>query len=144
MRRILLIEDQQNERLLVRRMLKETHQCFHGEAELVEAQSWEYGMSVLECTDIDVILLDLTLLPDSASQTAVKIASIASTSPPIVVWTGSTQESLRETCIANGAEDFVLKASSLDTALSQIQMVLAQCYNAYLRRLRNGAQKTAV
>ncbi len=103
--RVLLVEDNPGDALLVRTMFEEQNATTVG-LEVVERLS--EACSRLEAGDVDLVLLDL-MLPDSQSYRE-SIARLREKSDtPIVVLTGHGDTSLGLECILWGAEDFLAK-----------------------------------
>jgi len=133
MKRILLIEDVDQEREVYERLY---HMCqfhFHGEVEFLHASTWEIGAHMVATNSPDVVILDLNLPDSTADETITKIADVAESWPPIVVITGapSTKE-LRSRAVLLGASDFIRKADMRRDP----SILCERVYIAYLNRLR--------
>ncbi len=105
--RILLIEDNLGDAILVREYLADTDQSL----ELVQAVSLSEASGLLAQQTFDALLLDLTL-PDAQGLETVRRARQLAPHYPIVVMSGVSD---RETAIAalqNGAQDFLVKGRS--------------------------------
>lgn len=132
--RILLIEDEEGQRLLMRRLLDGAFGVNH--VEMDEAKTWQEAEGMLSVIAYDVVILDLNLQPDSPlDRTVDLITDIAKRWPPIVVVTGYGNYEIRKRCIDNGAAYFIQKGEHLIG-------VFNACLNVYLLRLRDGSPKT--
>lgn len=101
---ILLIEDDAGDALLLKEML-EQQKC---KASIVVAQRLSEGINYLRQNRYDVVLLDLNL-PDSHGLSTVTRLLEASSSTPIVVLTGLSDESIGVEAVKCGAQDFLQK-----------------------------------
>jgi signal transduction histidine kinase len=108
--RVLHVEDSRTDTELVRAVLGRSSVC----AFTVDAASTlEDGLRRLadDTADFDVIVLDLHL-PDGEGLTTFTRMAAAAGSVPIVVCTGSGDDTLGITAVEHGAQDFVVKWSS--------------------------------
>lgn len=146
-KKILVVDDSPGDARLIVEYLKRspigphetTHVCRHAEA-----------VAAVENADFDLVILDLGL-PDSDGVEGVERMWYAAPTVPIVVLTGSADESLAIDCIAAGADDYVWKGSLDETqlrraagcALGRRQRLVerAQCANG--ERLRAASETTA-
>ena len=84
--------------------------------------------------EVDVIILDLTL-PDCVGVATVS-AIRAATTVPIIVLTGSDDEALAVSCIAAGAQDYLLKSEARPRSLQRaIGYTLARARDAQLQQM---------
>jgi DNA-binding NarL/FixJ family response regulator len=106
MLRILLAEDSQQDREILRYLLTEQ---FKGQVEFYEAQTLFQAMGVLESRTVDCVLLDLQL-PDSTGKST--FDSIYKRYPdiPVIVMTNNRDRDLALEVIRAGAADYVTKS----------------------------------
>jgi serine phosphatase RsbU (regulator of sigma subunit) len=103
--RILLVEDNEDDALLLRRMLKEGP---IGQFELVHADRLDAALKQLVEPAFDVVLLDLSL-PDSRGLETFRSLHCQSPAVPVVVLTGLDDETTAITAAKEGAQDYVVK-----------------------------------
>ncbi|MCA9472475.1 MAG: response regulator [Nitrospirales bacterium] len=102
--RLLLIEDDPEDVLILKRLLQETN----GQAWLQTESTVEDGLLYLQSEKPDVILLDL-FLPDSRGLDTFQQLHDDFASIPIIVLTGHTDEELGVEALKIGAQDFLTK-----------------------------------
>ncbi len=112
--KILLIEDNPGDALLIREMLAESHQV---EFTVDWKQTLAGGLDVLgtsAASPYDAVLLDLGL-PDSP-QPSVSFTRVQSVAPgtPIIILTGHDDETFAVTTVRRGAQDYLIKGT-IDT-----------------------------
>ena len=103
--RVLLIEDNPGDARLVREALN------YAESrgiELMHAEKLAEGAALLERSDFDAILLDLSL-PDSQGLNTLRSLRARSGHLPIVVITGLADECVALDAVAEGAQDYLIK-----------------------------------
>ena len=100
--RILLIEDNRLDTLLIKEMLEGT------DCEVTNAARLSAGLGLLETRHFDLILLDLGL-PDSWGLEGLEKIQNSGSNVPVVVLTGLSDEALASRSLAMGAQDYVLK-----------------------------------
>lgn len=105
--RIVIVEDDSASRIILEQMLRKGPV---GLLEVKGAGSLEAAMELLNGSPFDVILLDLNL-PDSTGMGT--LAQIARQYPhlPVVVVTGEHDEDMGLTAVAQGAEEYLIKAN---------------------------------
>ncbi|MGC9400656.1 MAG: sensor histidine kinase [Anaerolineae bacterium] len=104
--RILLIEDNKAEALLLQEMLSEDP---HESYEVEQTSRLASALSLLEQRTFDVILLDL-LLPDSKGLTTfTHLHRQAPSDLPIIVLSGLADEELAVEAVRQGAQDYLAK-----------------------------------
>ena len=130
--RLLLIDDDEVDRLLVRRLLR------HWEAvgEVVEAGTLLEAREALRSTPFDLVLLD-HLLPDGCAREL--LASRSEDDPPMVVLTGQGDERLAAELLRAGAADYLVKGDLHGEALARILALVHERDQA--RRLRREAER---
>jgi diguanylate cyclase (GGDEF)-like protein/PAS domain S-box-containing protein len=103
--RILLIEDNPGDVLLIQTMLSEAHER---RFEVKSAQRLSEGLAQVERNGIGVILLDLGLPDSTGLQT---LAAVQARAPeiPVLVLTGDDDEGLALSAVKAGAQDYLLK-----------------------------------
>jgi signal transduction histidine kinase len=122
--RVLHIEDSRTDTELVRGVLRHSPVA---EFDVQSAPTLTDGLRRLADDDVDydVIVLDLHL-PDADGLTTFTRAAAAAGSVPIVVCTGSGDDSLGITAVEHGAQDFVLKWSSDPESLGRTLLYAVQ------------------
>ena len=103
--KILLVEDNPSDALLVREMLTEAHSV---DCELIHIDRLTRWNEVSEGEDFDVILLDLSLPDTSGLDTLVRMHGILP-SVPIVVMSGLEDEDIAIKALQEGAQDYLVK-----------------------------------
>jgi len=103
--RILLVEDNPGDALLLREGLKETDSAWF---EVAHVQRLSQALERLHEGDYDVVLLDLGLPDSHGLETLVQIQAQAS-GLPIVVLTGFQDEALAVEAVREGAQDYLAK-----------------------------------
>ncbi len=103
--RVLLIEDNPGDARLLTEMFKEQGLS---NSELTRVGTMSEAEGYLARNVVDVILLDLGL-PDAQGLEAVRRARLAATHIPLVVLTGSDDESLATRTLHEGAQDYLIK-----------------------------------
>lgn len=128
--RVLLIEDNQEEMLLVQQTLEEFG---HGRFELEWANRLGEGLERLQQGGVDVVLLDLGL-PECEG--AVSYVAIRNTAPavPAIVLTGDEREQTEQLVMNYGAEDYLIK-----NEVSGLQLLRAIRSAIYRKRVRGTA-----
>jgi len=130
--RVLLVEDNPGDVRLIQEALSEAR----GTAFEVECQEClETALKRLNETDVDVVLLDLSL-PDSWGLDTVSKAHSQAPEVPIIVLTGSEDEELGLKAVQNGAQDYLVKGQ-MDSNLVVRSMRYAIERQRILAELRN-------
>ncbi|MEZ5337174.1 MAG: response regulator [bacterium] len=102
---LLLVEDNPADADLVRALLESDRQKQY---DFMHVTHLAQAMDRLRDEQIDVMLLDLRL-PDTSGVDTVRTVKLASRSVPIIVLTGSDEDSVGQDCIDAGAQDFLRK-----------------------------------
>jgi len=160
-RTLLLVEDNPGDSALVVEQLEQLEQL---ELQDQEAPSHTFTVlcvrtmreasDVLKTSRVDVILLDLNLPDASGTDTVTSVSGIAE-DVPILVLTGSDDETLGLKCIRAGAQDFLckrdLRASVLRRAIGyaltrvrEAQLRELQATLSQLRELSSRSSKTSL
>jgi len=118
---VLFIEDDRMNRRVVRDMLNVAG------ADMIEAESAEEGLRLLDDQDFDMLLVDLRM-PGMDGITAIREIRArpdAKGRVPIIVVTADTAIDLRERCLAAGADDVIFKPVAMDNLFDAMGRVLA-------------------
>ena len=105
---VLLVEDNEADRRLVREMIRQTHTTL---IELTECGRLADAKAVLDAHITDCILLDLSLPDASGLQAVVEIVS-AAPDVALVVLSGHDDETAALAALQRGAQDYLIKDSS--------------------------------
>ena len=103
--RVLIVEDNLGDAILVREMLREVDP---GRFELVHATRLSEGIERLHGTGADCVLLDLSL-PDAEGLDALPQIQGASLDVPIIVFSGRSDERIAVRAVQEGAQDYLIK-----------------------------------
>lgn len=103
--RVLLVEDDEEDYLITRKMLKEEP---GSEFELLWAKSFREGLELVRDKRPDAVLLDLSL-PDSEGWETFSQMQAAAEHVPIILMTGLVDESLGLKALQEGAQDYLVK-----------------------------------
>lgn len=115
---VLAIEDDADDVYLIRSTLSEGRGPLAGGFEVVARDSIAAGIAHLQSTEVDVLLLDLTL-PDSLGLAGLALVREARPELPIVVLTGQDDELLALRALREGAQDYILKSQMFTTLLTR-------------------------
>ncbi len=118
---VLFIEDDRMNRRVVRDMLDVAG------AAMVEAESAEIGLALIDAHDFDIALVDLRM-PGMDGMTAIghiRARSDSKARMPIIVVTADTAVDLRERCLAGGADDVIFKPVAMDELFDAMGRLLA-------------------
>lgn len=118
----LFIEDDRMNRRVVRDMLDVA-----GVA-MVEAESAELGLELIDRDDFDVILVDLRM-PGMDGITAIRhirARQDVKARLPIIVVTADTAVDLRQRCLEAGADDVIFKPVAMDALFDSMGRLLAE------------------
>lgn len=115
---VLLIEDDEEDALILRKMLgriggRETHYAVTGCLRFSEAGS------LLAARKFDLILLDLSL-PDSQGLATFEQVTQAAPGVPIVICSGLSDKQVAVEAIARGAQDYVVKSDITDSVFERV------------------------
>lgn len=119
--KVLFIEDDRMNRRVVRDMLGVAG------AEMVEAESAEDGLALLDDHRFDILLVDLRM-PGMDGMTAIghiRARGDASARVPIIVVTADTAADLRDRCLEAGADDVLFKPVAMEPLFNAMGRVLA-------------------
>ena len=119
--KVLFIEDDRMNRRVVRDMLGVAG------AEMVEAESAEDGLALLDDHRFDILLVDLRM-PGMDGMTAIghiRARGDASARVPIIVVTADTAADLRDRCLEAGADEVLFKPVAMEPLFNAMGRVLA-------------------
>jgi CheY-like chemotaxis protein len=119
---VLFIEDDRMNRRVVKDMLDVAG------ATMVEAESAEIGLDLLDSQDFAVVLVDLRM-PGMDGITAIRHIRARPdhrATVPIIVVTADIAPDLRERCIAAGADDVIFKPVAMDALFDAMGRILAR------------------
>lgn len=117
--RILLVEDDDGDALLLQRvLLYERGEELYDEFYFLRARNLAAALREVAKGEIDVILLDLGLPDSQGLDTFVRLRAAAA-SVPIVVLTGLEDEALAITTVQQGAQDYIVKGKVDSTSLAR-------------------------
>ena len=97
-------------------------------ATMIEAESAELGLAMLDREDVEMILVDLRM-PGMDGLTAIghiRARADAKAQLPIIVVTADTAADLRERCLAAGADDVIFKPVAMDALFDAMGKLLAE------------------
>jgi len=112
---VLIAEDDEDDLYLVRQMLERGERKRYRS---VHCSTLKQTLAELQCQAFDVLLLDLNLGECQGLKTLEQVVS-ANKAVPIIVLTGTDDESLGEAAIRGGAEDYLPKAEVTATLLAR-------------------------
>jgi CheY-like chemotaxis protein len=118
---VLFIEDDRMNRRVVRDMLDVAG------AAMMEAESAEIGLAMIDDHSFDVILVDLRM-PGMDGITAIRHIRARGDDKsrvPIIVVTADTALDLRDRCIAAGADDVIFKPVAMEALFDSMGRLLA-------------------
>lgn len=101
---ILLVEDNPGDAQLIKIYLKEAAMKY----ELIHAETFYEGMDIIQNSQIDLVLLDLSLPDTSGFKTLTKYMERAA-HIPVIVMTGMNNEIIGNQAVKAGAQDFLVK-----------------------------------
>lgn len=137
MKRIVLIEDEQDYCDVFTGLYRACSKAFHNEVDVICFHTWAEGKAAVESLNPCVVVLDLWLPDSTLDETITRIAEVAERWPPIVVITAEERpeiiEGARQRSILFGARDFILK-HDLNRDPTQ---ACARIYHAYLNAFRD-------
>lgn len=119
---ILFIEDDPMNRRVVKDMLSVAGIAMH---EAVDAES---GLAMIEAQTFDIVLMDLRM-PGMDGLTAVRhirARADAKAEVPIIVITADTGPNLRRDCLAQGADDMLVKPIAMQDLFDSIGQMMTR------------------
>ena len=123
---VLFVEDDAMNRRVVKDMLSVVG------AQMSEAADAETGLKMIEDGQYSIILMDLRM-PGMDGLTAIRqlrARTDAKAQLPVIVVTADTALDLRERCIAQGADDVILKPVAMGKLLKSMSSMLAKAAGA--------------
>ncbi|MFI6425295.1 PP2C family protein-serine/threonine phosphatase [Promicromonospora sp. NPDC050880] len=137
---VLLVEDDDADAFLVAELLADADVEADLRADLHRARSIDEALNILSMVAVDCLLLDLGL-PDGdgldALRRVIEGIEVLPEQPAVVVLTGNTAHDLGAAAVANGADDYLVKADVDGDAL-------ARCLRYATLRRRSAAQQIAL
>lgn len=120
--RVLFVEDDMMNRRVVRDMLSVIG------ATMDEASDAEIGLKMIEEGSYDIVLMDLRMpgIDGLTAMRELRARTDAKASLPVIVVTADTATGLRERCLANGADDVILKPVAMNALLRAMGRTLAR------------------
>src|SRR5881296_2818162 len=121
LRRLLIIEDNPADVAIIQRTLRDVARWpARTQFDLVRAEMLEEALEVFKTQTIDVVLSDLNL-PDSNGLDTLRAITAAAPDVPVVVLTGSNDDSRSVEALQAGAQDYLVKGQidshSLDRSI---------------------------
>lgn len=107
--RILLVEDEELNRMLVKAVLARAAVAAVRDAELVDAATLAVARERLADTEFDLILLDLNLPDGNGLTLARELAATDGPKPPVVAVTASVLPQDQKAALEAGCDDFLDK-----------------------------------
>jgi CheY-like chemotaxis protein len=119
---VLFIEDDPMNRRVVKDMLDVAG------ATLVEADSGERGLALIDEQTFDIVLVDLRMpgMDGFEAISRIRARGDAKAALPIIVVTADTAVDLRERCLAVGADEVLFKPVAMDSLFDAIGRQLAR------------------
>jgi DNA-binding response OmpR family regulator len=114
--RVLLVEDDEDSRLLLRRVLERAGM------EVIEANTGTQGLRELYGSHPDVVLLDIGLPEIDGWRTLERIREL--TDVPVMMVTGKASELEKVRALRSGADDYVTKPFGLQEVVARVEALL--------------------
>ena len=127
--KVLLIEDNPGDMVLIREMLNET-----GKVELETAETLKGGLKKLQGHKFDVTLLDLGLPDSQGIDTFLELHKQVS-KVPIIILTGLSDEMVAEQAVRAGAQDYLVKGQ-IDHRILSKSINYAMQRNKYEKEIK--------
>lgn len=113
--RVLVVEDNPTDALMVRTVLKRSSVA---KFEVTEVDRLKAAMEILREREFDVVLLDLALPDSRGLETYHRLRSVAGVHfPAVVVVSGLRDESVAMEAVKTGAQDYLLKSAQIGDSL---------------------------
>ena len=118
--RVLFVEDDPMNRQVVRDMLSVAG------AEMAEAEDAETGLKMIDDEDYAIILMDLRMpgMDGFEAIRRIRARGDKKSTSAIIVVTADTAVDLREKCLAEGADDVILKPVAMNALFDAIGRML--------------------
>ena len=119
---VLFIEDDPMNRRVVKDMLDVAG------ATMVDAESAEIGLKLIDERDFDMVLVDLRMpgMDGFEAIRRIRARTDAKANLPLIVVTADTAVDLRERCLADGADEVLFKPVAMDSLFDAIGRMLAK------------------
>lgn len=120
MLKVLIVDDDEGQRLILSRLLKRKMSC-----EILQAENGLEGLKIIEKESPDVIFLDVSMPVMNGDETLEAIRSDPSTSKlPVIILTALNDKKSVGRLIEKGISDYLLKPLDFDYAYDRIFRVL--------------------
>jgi len=119
--RVLFVDDNAMNRLVVKSMLSVA------EVEMVEAQTAQVGLALIETQPFDIVLMDFRMpgMDGLTAIRAIRARSDAQAHLPILMVTADDGVDLRARALAAGADELLLKPVQMQPLFDAIAIVMA-------------------
>lgn len=134
--KVLLVEDNPGDALIIKEMLKE---IYGAHFKVTHADRLVDGIKHLKYTDFDILLLDLNL-PDSQGIETIKGMNQKAPDLPIIILTGFSDEELVINSVGEGAQDYLVKGQ-IDSPLLSRSIKYSMERKNIERKLRKSEEK---
>ncbi len=103
-------------------------------ADMAEADNAETGLQMIDENGYDVVLMDLRMsgMDGLTAIRHLRARADAKGALPVIVVTADTALDLRQSCIAQGADDVILKPVAMNNLFDAISQVLTKSDNVML------------
>lgn len=120
--RVLFVDDNAMNRLVVKSMLSAA------EVEMVEAETAEVGLALIEAQPFDIVLMDFRMpgMDGLTAIRAIRARSDAKAHLPILMVTADDGLDLRARALAAGADDLLRKPVQMQPLFDAIAMTMAK------------------
>jgi CheY-like chemotaxis protein len=120
--RVLFVDDDAMNRRVVRDMLAVAG------VTLEEAPDAETGLEIVDCQDFAVILMDLRMpgMDGIEAIQHIRARADAKAKLPIIVVTADTSANIREHCMANGADELLMKPVAMQPLFKTMAAMMAK------------------
>ena len=97
-------------------------------ATMVDAESAEIGLKLIDERDFDMVLVDLRMpgMDGFEAIRRIRARTDAKANLPLIVVTADTAVDLRERCLADGADEVLFKPVAMDSLFDAIGRMLAK------------------
>lgn len=117
---ILLVEDNEINRLVVRMTLKPFH------CQITEAENGQIALDYLQKESFDLILMDLQMPVMDGFETTIAIRNKLKLKTPIIALTANAMKNTIDKCLAIGMNSFVIKPFAKKTMLQELSNQIRQ------------------
>lgn len=117
-KKILMIEDSENDRIIIKKFLLEA-----GYEKVLFAETAEEGAKKVKAEKPDLVLLDVKL-PGVDGIRACSILKHWDKSLPVIVMTGLSDPTLKDIAKSHGADEYIVKPINKEELNAKIEMLL--------------------